>query len=87
MSAATSRLTAQGQTSVPAEVRRHLGLGAGAVLEWEFGEGVVTVRRRGRYSFEDIHRKLFPDGPPKPLSVEQMDEAIRSRMRRKLARG
>ncbi|PYP88846.1 MAG: hypothetical protein DMF61_05625 [Blastocatellia bacterium AA13] len=32
---AQSKLTAQGQISVPAEVRRKLGLGPGSVLEWD----------------------------------------------------
>src|SRR2546425_184099 len=31
---AHSKLTAQGQVSVPAAVRRRLGVGPGAVLEW-----------------------------------------------------
>lgn len=83
----TSRLTAQGQTSVPAEVRRLLGLGTGALLEWEVGNGRAIVTRKGGFTFADVHRRLFPDGPPKPLTVEQMDEAIRRRLRAKHARG
>src|SRR5690349_5426920 len=35
MALAYSKITAQGQISVPAEVRRKLGLGPGSVLEWE----------------------------------------------------
>jgi len=39
MALARSRLTAQGQISVPAEIRRKLGVGPGSVLEWhEEGE-------------------------------------------------
>jgi antitoxin PrlF len=87
MPSPTSRITNQGQTSVPAEIRRRLGLGPGSLLEWDVDDGKVTVRRVGSHTFEDIHRRLFPDGPPKPLSVERMDEAIRARMRRKHARG
>ena len=34
MAIATSRVTAQGQISVPAAVRRKLGIGPGSVLEW-----------------------------------------------------
>ena len=86
MNVATSRLTAQGQISVPAEIRRRLGLGPGSVLEWDVEGDRVVVRRTGRYSSLDIHRALFPNGPPKPLSVEQMDDAIRAHMRRKHAR-
>jgi AbrB family looped-hinge helix DNA binding protein len=31
---AESRVTAQGQISIPAEVRRRLGVGPGSVIEW-----------------------------------------------------
>jgi len=63
MTLARSKITAQGQISVPAEVRRKLGIGPGSVLEWnEEGEKIV-VRRSARYNWEDVHRALFPDGP------------------------
>jgi AbrB family looped-hinge helix DNA binding protein len=32
---AQSKITAQGQISVPADVRRKLGLGPGSILEWQ----------------------------------------------------
>jgi AbrB family looped-hinge helix DNA binding protein len=55
MALAPSRITAQGRVSVPAEVRRRLGVGPGSVLEWdEDGENIV-VRRSGKYTSEDIH--------------------------------
>jgi AbrB family looped-hinge helix DNA binding protein len=55
MAIAHSRLTAQGQISVPAAVRRKLGLGPGSTLEWhEEGEKIV-VRRLGRFSSADLH--------------------------------
>jgi len=51
---ARSKITAQGQISVPAEVRRKLGIGPGSVLEWnEEGEKIV-VRRSARYNWEDL---------------------------------
>ncbi|OGA68814.1 MAG: hypothetical protein A3G83_15555 [Betaproteobacteria bacterium RIFCSPLOWO2_12_FULL_68_20] len=85
MAIAHSKVTAQGQISVPAAVRRKLGLGPGSVLEWnEEGEKVV-VRRVARYSSEDIHRKLFPKGPPKPRTLEELKEGIRRYMRKRHA--
>jgi antitoxin PrlF len=63
MSLAKSRLTAQGQVSVPAEVRRKLGLGPGSVLEWEQVGDQMLVRRAGTYSFEDVHRAAFGEAP------------------------
>jgi AbrB family looped-hinge helix DNA binding protein len=78
-------LTAQGQISVPSEVRKKLGVGPGSVLEWDEKDGDVIVRRAGRYSSDDIHRALFPKGPPKPISMKQMKESIREHMRKKHA--
>lgn len=81
-----TKLTAQGQTSVPAEIRQKLGLAAGTTLEWEEHGDHAVVRRAGKYTSLDIHKVLFPDGPPKPISVEEMDEAIAQYMREKYAR-
>ncbi|MGH7878609.1 MAG: AbrB/MazE/SpoVT family DNA-binding domain-containing protein, partial [Candidatus Binataceae bacterium] len=52
MSIARSKVTAQGQISVPAEVRRKLGVGPGSVLEWDEQGHQVVVRRAGQYSSE-----------------------------------
>jgi len=84
---AHSKITAQGQTSVPAEVRRKLGIGPGSVLEWnEDGEG-IRVRRAGRYSSEDVHHALFPIEAPANRSVEEMKEGVRRHVRKRYARG
>ena len=76
-----SKVTAQGQISVPAEVRRKLGVGPGSVLEWEDDGERVVVRRLGRYSSEDVHRSLFPT-PPKPKTLTDLKEGIRRHMRK-----
>lgn len=47
----------------------------------------MVVRRAGRFSSEDIHRALFPRGGPKPKSVEQLKEGIRSYALQRYARG
>jgi AbrB family looped-hinge helix DNA binding protein len=85
MALAYSKLTSQAQISVPAEVRRRLGIGPGAVLEWDLEDGRIVVRRAGRYSSEDIHRAVFVR-PPKPKTVEEMKEGVRQRIKRKHAR-
>jgi AbrB family looped-hinge helix DNA binding protein len=85
MSLPQSKLTAQGQISVPAEIRRKLGVGPGSVLEWgEEGDRVV-VRRAGRYSSEDIHRAVFAR-PPRARTAEELKQGIGEHMRRKHAR-
>jgi len=86
MALAHSRVTAQGQISVPAEVRRRLGVGPGSVLEWgQEGESIV-VRRSGRYNSEQISRSLFPKKPPAPKSLDELKEGIRRRARERYAR-
>ena len=79
-----SKITAQGQVSVPARIRRRLGLTPGSKIEWCESGGEVVVRRASKFSSRDIHEVVF-DKPPKPRSVADMDEGIRSRVRRKHA--
>jgi AbrB family looped-hinge helix DNA binding protein len=83
---AHSKLTAQGQVSVPAEVRRRLGVGPGAILEWGERGGAIVVRRAGRFSSEDVHRALFPRRVPKPKTLGQLKEGIRRYTRKRHAR-
>jgi antitoxin PrlF len=75
MAIAHSKLTAQGQISVPAEVRRRLGIGPGSILEWEQEGGRIVVRRAGRYSSEEIHRALFPEAP-QPRTLEELEQGV-----------
>jgi AbrB family looped-hinge helix DNA binding protein len=85
-SLAQSRITAQGQISVPAEVRRKLGIGPGTVLAWEVKDGTAVVRKVGKYTFEDMHRRLFPDGPPPYHTLEELKQGIADHLRKKHAR-
>ena len=80
-----SKVTAQGQISVPAEIRRKLGIGPGSVLEWHEEGDQVVVRKAGRYTSEDIHRALFPT-PPTPRTLDELKEGIRRHLRAKHAR-
>ena len=72
MALAYSKLTAQGQISVPAKVRRKLGVGPGGILEWDEEGGKIVVRRAGRYTSEELHRALFPKGAPRPRALEEL---------------
>jgi AbrB family looped-hinge helix DNA binding protein len=85
MSLPQSKITAQGQISVPAEIRRKLGVGPGSILEWEDEGGRVVVRRATRYSSEEIHHAVFTR-PPKPRSTAEMKDGIAEYMRKKHAR-
>jgi AbrB family looped-hinge helix DNA binding protein len=85
MAIAQSKVTAQGQISVPLDVRRRLGVGPGSILEWEEDGGKIVVRRAGRFSSEDIHQALFT-ATPERRSVAQLKEGIRRYVRKRHAR-
>jgi antitoxin PrlF len=80
-----SRLTAQGQISVPARIRRKLGVGPGSVLEWDDDGERVVVRRAGRFTSEDIHRSVFPRAP-KSRTLAELKDGVRRDVKRRRAR-
>ena len=81
MALAHSKVTAQGQVSVPARVRQRLGVGPGSVLEWDEDGDRVIVRKAGRYSSEDIHRVLFSKTPGR-RTIEEMENGVRRYIRK-----
>ena len=85
MAIAYSRLTAQGQVSVPKEVRRRLGIGPGAVLEGEEDGEKIVVRRAGRYTSEDVHRALFEKAPA-PHTLEELKQGVSKYVKARHAR-
>ncbi|MDE0421686.1 MAG: AbrB/MazE/SpoVT family DNA-binding domain-containing protein [Gammaproteobacteria bacterium] len=81
-----SRITSQGQVSIPVRVRRKLGLAPGSKIEWcEHGDAVV-VRRASTFTSQDIHHAVFSDSP-RHRTVEDMDNGIREHIRSRHARG
>ena len=84
MALAHSKMTTQGQVSVPAKVRQRLGVGPGSVLEWDDDGDRVIVRKAGRYSSEDIHRVLFSKAP-QPRTTDEMKSGIRRYMKKRYA--
>lgn len=86
MALAQSKLTAQGQISVPAEVRKKLGVGPGSIIEWHDSGDQVVVRRAGRFSSEEVHRSVFAT-PPKPRTLRDLKDGIRRDVKRRRAGG
>jgi AbrB family looped-hinge helix DNA binding protein len=86
MALAHSKLTAQGQISVPAEIRRRLGIGPGSVLEWDEEGDRIVVRRVAHYTSEDVHRALFST-PPKSRTLEELKDGIRRHVKKRHALG
>jgi antitoxin PrlF len=85
MAIAHSRLTAQGQISVPAAVRRKLGVGPGSTLEWFEEEERIVVRRAGRFTSTDVHEAVFPV-EPRPRTLGELKAGLRKHARRRHAR-
>ena len=80
-----SRITSQGQISIPVRVRQKLGLTPGSTIEWYERGDEVIVRRATKYTSRDIHDALFAT-PPDAHGVDDMDEGIRTFLRRRHAR-
>lgn len=89
MQSTQSKLTSQGQVSVPAAVRRFLHLIPGSVLVWTQDGERIVVGRDKRYNTDEVHRALFPDPPTGPEQVKTLAElrqGIRQRMQKSHAR-
>ena len=85
MAIAHSKVTSQGQISVPAAVRQRLGVGPGSTLEWhEQGESIV-VRRVGQFTSAEVHQAVFAR-PPKPRGLAELKDGLKSYVKRRHAR-
>ena len=84
MPIAKSKVTAQGQISVPAEVRKKLGIGPGSTLEWHDEHGNVILRRAGSFSSAEIHQALFSKGA-KTRAPRDVKAGIRKYIRQRHA--
>jgi antitoxin PrlF len=80
MKLAHSRITAQGQITIPAEVRRRLGLAPGSTIEWDAEGDHVVVRRVGSVDSAAIHAALF-DEQPRARTLDELKDGLRRRAR------
>jgi AbrB family looped-hinge helix DNA binding protein len=86
MTTIKSKVTAQGQISVPAEVRRQLAVGPGSVLVWEWRDGEFVVRRASKFSSVDIQAALFGAANPVRAKPTDVKAGVRTYIQRKHAR-
>jgi AbrB family looped-hinge helix DNA binding protein len=74
---ATAVLTSKGQVTIPAEVRRRMGIDSGDRIEFieqEDGRYVIEPAVDDVRSLKGLLRR-----PDKPVSIDDMEAAIRSR--------
>lgn len=84
---AQSKVTAQGQISVPKEVRARLGIIPGSILEWNEEGGKITVRRKSPSSFAEMRKRLWGNKKPKRQTLAQLKEGIGEYIDEQHARG
>lgn len=73
----TATLTSKGQITIPADVRQRLGVDAGDRIEFvqlETGEYAIKPAIDDVRSLKGLLRK-----PAKPVSIEEMNDAVRRR--------
>lgn len=84
MSLAQSKITAQGQVSIPVSVMRLFGLAPGEIITWDTLDGRLVIEKTGRYSLADVREALkLPEGVAK--RDEEIREGLKARMRTKHA--
>lgn len=86
MANASSRVTSQGQTSVPAVVRRRFRIVPGTVLEWFESNGELCVRAK-RLGLDEVNERLRPFVKRKQVSLAELRDAKATHAREKAARG
>ena len=83
-----TKLTSQGQVSVPAAIRNFLNLAPGSVLVWKEEDGRVSVERSVRHSTAEVHQALFGDAPSAAApakTLTELKQRIRQHMQRRHA--
>jgi antitoxin PrlF len=83
-----TKLTSQGQVSVPVAVRQFLNLMPGSALVWTQEGDHIVVKRATRHTTDQAHQALFPEGqagvaPAKSLA--DLKQGVRDHMKRRHA--
>lgn len=85
-----TKLTSQGQVSVPAAVRSFLHLTPGSVLTWSQEGDRIVVERATRHSTAEVHQALFakPAAATVPAkTLAELKQGIRTHIQRRHAGG
>ena len=84
MQKSQTKLTSQGQVSVPAAVRSFLQLTPGSVLEWTQDGDRIVVERARRHTTAEVHQALFAETPP-AKTLAELKQGVRLRVQRRHA--
>lgn len=71
----TATITSKGQVTIPAEVRKRLGLKAGDRIDFVFRQDGNVVLKSKRIPFEEL-RGIVRSRRRKPLSIRDMHKVI-----------
>ena len=82
---ALATLTSKGQTTIPKSVRDRLALKAGDRLEFVVQDDGAVLMVPATVSLDELEGMLSP--PSRPVTLEEMDRAIRKRGGAKSGRG
>lgn len=74
----SSTITSRGQTTIPKDIRRYLGLRPGNRIDYVIDDEGRVVLRPATYDVRDLHGVLHREGD-EPLSVEEMNRIVRER--------
>jgi len=77
---AVATLTKKGQITIPKAVRDSLGLHPGDKVEFVDSESGEAYFKPVTRKVDDVYGKLYKPGR-KPVSIEQMDDAVKSKMK------
>lgn len=69
-----SKITSKGQTTIPAEVREFLKIGAGDRVGYRFVDGKVVLVPKNRSALD--FAGVLHEPTRQPVSIETMNEAI-----------
>jgi bifunctional DNA-binding transcriptional regulator/antitoxin component of YhaV-PrlF toxin-antitoxin module len=84
VSLAQSRITAQGQVSIPVSVMRQFGLAPGEWITWDTLDGRLVIEKAGHYTLAAVQNALkIPKDRHK--SEAGIQEGIQARTRTKYA--
>ena len=85
MAIARSRITAQGQVSIPVAVMRRFGLAPGDFIDWDGFNGQLLVRKAGKSSLGDVATALGLQEGVLHKTGPELLEGVKERMRRRHA--